>query len=259
MPASTTPLPRRALPADFLSRPIAHRGLHSSGAGIIENTRRAFTCAIDGRFGIECDIQISADGEAMVFHDFDLDRLTKTKGRVDTLSAEALRACRFKAGADGMETLADLFDLVAGRVPLVVEIKSRFDGDSRIAPRVAALAHGYSGPLVFKSFDPAKIIALREAGVQQPLGIVGEARYEHGEYEKLSAMERHALANLLHFDLSRPDFLSWNRKDLPSAGPFLCRSALGMPVMSWTVRTTEEAIAVGPHADQIVFEQFLPE
>ena len=252
------PYSPRPLPAGFLARPIAHRGLHRVEDGIIENTRSAFLAAIEGRFGIECDIQMSADGEAMVFHDFTLDRLTETSGRTDALPVAALCKLRFKAGSDGMETLADLFALTAGRVPLVVEIKSRFDGDGRIATRVAELARTYAGPLVFKSFDPAKMIALRKAGVPQPIGIVGESDYEHGEYEKLSADEKRALANLLHSESSRPDFISWNHKDLPSAGPHLCRKLLGLPVMSWTIRSQDAADKVAPYIDQIVFERFLP-
>lgn len=252
------PVSFRPLPAGFMARPIAHRGLHLIENGLVENTRAAFDAAITGRYGIECDIQASADGEAMVFHDFLLDRLTEGTGRTDSLPAAKLRALAFKAGTDRMETLADLFAQTAGRVPLVVEIKSRFDGDGRIASRVAALARDYAGPLVFKSFDPAKLVALREAGVMQPLGIVGESDYSHGEYDHLSAEEKHALANLLHFDVSRPDFISWNHKDLPSAGPYLARSQLGMPVMSWTIRSQEAADKVAPHVDQIVFERFTP-
>ncbi|KAF0231032.1 MAG: glycerophosphoryl diester [Beijerinckiaceae bacterium] len=252
------PVSFRPLPAGFMARPIAHRGLHLIENGLVENTRTAFDAAITGRYGIECDIQASADGEAMVFHDFLLDRLTEGAGRTDNLPAAQLRTLAFKVGTDRMETLADLFAQVAGRVPLVVEIKSRFDGDGRIATRVAALARDYAGPLVFKSFDPAKLVALREAGVMQPLGIVGESDYSHGEYDHLSAEEKRALANLLHFGVSRPDFISWNHKDLPSAGPYLARSQLGMPVMSWTIRSQEAADKVAPHVDQIVFERFTP-
>jgi len=250
--------PARPLPAGFLARPIAHRGLHNEH-GIVENTRAAFAAAVAGRFGIECDIQASADGEAMVFHDFTLDRLTIAEGRTDGLSAAQLRAIAFKAGKDGMDTLAALFDQVQGRVPLVVEIKSRFDGDGRIAARVATLAATYAGPLVFKSFDPEKLVALREAGVAQPLGIVGEESYAHHEYDHLSAAEKHALANLLHIERSRPDFVSWNHKNLPSAAPHLCRVGLGLPVMSWTVRSHKAATEIAPHVDQIVFEGFHPD
>lgn len=248
----------RALPPGFLARPIAHRGLHRAGEAIIENTRAAFEAAIAGGFGIECDIQISADGEAMVFHDPTLDRLTQEKGRVDALPARRLEAIAFKSSTSRMETLKALFELTAGRVPLVVEVKSGFDGDPRIAGRIAELACGYAGPLVFKSFDPAKMIALRAAGVAQPLGIVATHDYEDHDYETLSAAEKHGLANLLHFQDSRPDFLSWNHASLPSAAPFLCRKVIGLPVMSWTIRSREAAARVAPHVDQIVFEGFDP-
>lgn len=252
------PYTPRPLPPGALARPIAHRGLHALANGVVENTKSAFAAAIAGGFGIECDIQASADGEAMVFHDFMLDRLTTATGRTDSLSADALKRLPFKAGADGMGTLTDLFEQTAGKVLLVVEVKSRFDGDNRIAGRIAGLARGYTGPLVFKSFDPEKMIALREAGVTQPIGIVGESDYEHPEYALLSAEQKRGLANLLHIPRSQPDFISWNHKDLPSAGPFLCRSMLSLPVMSWTVKSAGAAAKVAPHIDQIVFESFLP-
>ena len=255
MPLPYTPKP---LPPGALGQPIAHRGLHVLANGVVENTKSAFAAAIAGGFGIECDIQASADGEALVFHDFKLDRLTAAEGRTDSLSAAALKRLAFKAGPDGMGTLTDLFTQTAGKVLLVVEVKSRFDGDNRIAGRIAKLAREYTGPLVFKSFDPEKMIALREAGVTQPIGIVGESDYEHPEYATLSAEQKRSLANLLHIPRSQPDFISWNHKDLPSAGPFLCRTMLGLPVMSWTIRSAEAAAKVAPHIDQIVFEGFLP-
>lgn len=257
MPRSRSLPPARPLPAGFLARPIAHRGLHN-GHTIIENTRSAFEAAIAGNFGIECDIQASGDGEAMVFHDFDLERLTVATGRTDAQTAAQLRMLAFKAGHDRMDTLPALFDQVKGRVPLVVEIKSRFDGDGRIATRLAALAAAYSGPLVFKSFDPEKLVAMREAGIAQPLGIVGEESYAHHEYDHLSDAEKHSLANLLHIERSQPDFVSWNHKNLPSAAPHLCRVGLGLPVMSWTVRSHKAATEIAPYVDQIVFEGFHP-
>lgn len=248
----------RPLTPGLLARPIAHRGLHARDRGIVENTRAAFDAAVARSFGIECDIQASRDGEAMVFHDFTLDRLTEGTGRVDARDADALAAIPFKEGTSRMEPLAALLAEVAGRVPLVVEVKSRFDGDERITARIAALVKGYAGPLVLKSFDPAKVIALRAAGVKQPLGIVATADYEDHDGITFSSAEKHALANLLHFGESRPDFLSWDHRYLPSAAPYLCRTALGLPVMSWTIRSREAAATVAPHVDQIVFEGFDP-
>lgn len=238
--------------------PVAHRGLHDAAHGVIENTRSAFAAALHHGYAIECDIQASADGEAMVFHDYTLDRLTHSVGRVDAMSADGLRHIEFKGCADRIQSLGELLMQVEGRQPLVVEVKSGFDGNTAICTRIAALVHDYSGPLVLKSFDPDMILALRALGVKQKLGIVAMSSYEYPDYARLSYGEKHALANLLHFGETRPDFLSWNHKDLPSAAPYLCRSQLGLPVMSWTIRSAEEAARARPHIDQIVFEGFRP-
>jgi len=244
--------------APVFAKPVAHRGLHDTSKGVIENTRSAFAAALARGFGMECDIQPSADGEAMVFHDHRLDQLTTGNGLIDGMSAASLAALPFAQTADRMQTLAELLGQVSGQQALVVEVKSRFDGNTAISARIAAVVRDYAGPLVLKSFDPAMLIALRAAGVRQPLGIVAMAAFDDADSAHLSTAQRHALANLLHFNESRPDFLSWYHRDLPCAAPFLCRSALGLPVMSWTIRSAEEAARAAPHIDQIVFEGFDP-
>ena len=223
----------------------------------MENTRAAFEAAMAGGYGIECDVQLSADGQAMVFHDFSLDRLTHGTGRVDARPAAELAALPFRQGQHGIEPLASLLALVAGRVPLVVEIKSRFTADKRLAQAALAAAQGYAGPLVFKSFDPGMLIALREAGATVPLGIVAMEHYGDEEAE-IDEAGRKALGNLLHLAESKPDFLSWHQAAIPSAVPVLCRQGMGMPVMSWTVRDQATATRIAPYVDQIVFEGFIP-
>src|ERR1044071_8522100 len=134
--------------ADWLTaRPIAHRGLHDASSGIIENTPSAFRAAVAGGYGIECDLQISADGEAMVHHDDALGRLTEGAGRLDAMTVEALQCVAFKSTADRMLTLGQLCDLVAGRSTLVIELKGRLPGDTRLAARTAAVLAGYGGPV----------------------------------------------------------------------------------------------------------------
>ena len=91
----------------LIARPLAHRGLHDDGKRIIENTTSAFAAAIAGRYGIECDLQISGDGEAMVFHDDVLGRLTEGAGRLDAMTASELKRVEFKGTADRMITLAN--------------------------------------------------------------------------------------------------------------------------------------------------------
>ena len=241
------------------ARPIAHRGLHDAAAGVIENSIPAAQAAIAGRFGIECDVQLSADGEAMVFHDFVLDRLTEKAGTVASLKADALAAITLKGSQARIPTLSDFLGVIAGRVPVVIEIKSRFNGDLALTRRAAEVVSDHAGqPIVFKSFDPDIVTALRELAPAVPRGIVAMNDYSYDDYAHLDAARRHAMANLLHFGESRPDFLSWKVVDLESAAPYLCRNALGMPLMSWTVRTAADRERAARHADQMVFEGFTP-
>ena len=142
---------------DWLTaRPIAHRGLHDASAAI-ENTATAFTRAIAGGYGIECDLQVSADGEAMVHHDDALGRLTEGSGRLADLSAAEIKKVRFKQASDRILTLAELCELIAGRATLVLELKSHFDGDRRLVERAAAVLANYQGPVAAMSFDPAMV------------------------------------------------------------------------------------------------------
>lgn len=252
-------MPRTTIaPAWMTARPIAHRGLHDAANGIIENSPSAALAAINGDFGIECDVQLSADNEAVVFHDFDLDRLTTGSGRVDALSALALGQFAMRATTDRILTLSAFLDVIAGRVPLVLEIKSRFDGDMRLTRRVAEIVNASQAPIVLKSFDPRIVAELKALTPNHARGIVAMTDYSYPDYASCSADEKRAMANLLHFEQSQPDFISWRVRDLPSAAPFLCRSQLAMPVMTWTVRTPEDRALALAHADQMVFEGFVP-
>jgi glycerophosphoryl diester phosphodiesterase len=246
-------------PLDWLTaRPVAHRGLHDNTAGPIENTATAFAAAIGAGYGIECDIQISADGEAMVHHDDALGRLTDGQGRLSDMTAAALQAVAFKASRERMLTLGELCDLVAGGVTLLIEIKSRFDGDLRLAKRASTVLAGYRGPIALMSFDPAPIQALRTMAPSLVRGMVAERHYAHAEWGALTRIQRFRLAHLLHTPRTRPQFLAYAVKDLPAPAPLLARALLGLPILTWTVRTKAERKIAARWADQMIFEGFNP-
>jgi glycerophosphoryl diester phosphodiesterase len=245
-------------PAWLTARPIAHRGLHDRVKGIVENTLSAADAAIAGNFAIECDVQDSADGEAVVFHDHTLERLTDQHGPVRARTAAELTGLSIAATADRIVTLQTFLDRVNGRVPVIVEIKSRFDGDLGLTRRVAEIASGYGGPVALKSFDPAVVAALRDIAPDLPRGIVAQGSYEGEEWRSLSDAMRHSMANLLHLPQTRPDFISWWVGDLPLGAPLL-RQVGGLPIMTWTVRTDEDRRRAAAHADQMVFEGFRPD
>ena len=244
---------------DWLTaRPIAHRGLHDAAGGVIENTLSAFKAAIAGGFGIETDLQISRDGEAMVHHDVALGRLTHGSRQLAAMTAAGLKEVPFKATSDRIMTLGELCEFVAGRTPLVIELKSRFDGDRRLVTRTAQLLTSYVGPAAVMSFDPSLIEGLRALAPGLPRGIVAERHYEDIEWHELTARQRHNLAFLLHAPRTRPHFVAYNVKDLPSLGPWLARNVFRVPLLTWTVRSEGDREWAERWADQMIFEAFRP-
>jgi len=248
-------------PRWLVEAPIAHRGLHDPSMGIIENTLAAAGAAIAREISIECDVQLSQDGEAIVFHDATLDRLTTARGPLARLKALEIAEIAFKQCSERIPTLSDLLNRVDGKVPLICEIKSNFDSDMRLAHRVAQLAMGYSGPLAIKSFDPAIIAHLRASPTPPgpsdhpcPLGMVAEARYDSGHWSVLTPQQRSVCTNFLHLAETRPDFLSWNVDDLPHPTPFLLNRLAKLPVLAWTVRTRAQKQVAREWADQVIFE-----
>jgi glycerophosphoryl diester phosphodiesterase len=239
------------------ARPIAHRGLHDAAKGVLENCPQAFEAAIAGQYAIECDVQPTADGNAVVFHDPTLDRLTVETGRVDQRTVAQLQAIAFKGTGDHMLTLAQLFALVDDMVPLVVEIKSEFDGKLGLTKTVADLAAGYRGRLALMSFDPGPIAWLKAHAPGLVRGIVAESAYAGPHWDRLPAAMKRELAALAHFEATDPHFLSWRVADMPSGATVLYRSALRRPVICWTVRNDEDRANAARHADQVTFEGYL--
>jgi glycerophosphoryl diester phosphodiesterase len=244
---------------DWLTaRPVAHRGLHDLARGIVENMPAAAQAAVDGNFAIECDIQLSSDGEAMVHHDNALGRLTEGSGALLGKTAAELKAVQFKNTPERMMTLGDLCSLVAGRVPLVIEVKSHFDGDRRLVKRMADVLAAYSGPAVGMSFDPDQVLALREHIPGRARGIVAEREYTEAEWPEASPEQRRGMTQLRHAFRTRPHFVAYWVNELPAAAPWIARNIFGLPLLAWTVRTPEQRQRAARYADQMIFEGFLP-
>ena len=238
----------------LIARPLAHRGLHDDGKRIIENTTSAFAAAIAGRYGIECDLQISGDGEAMVFHDDVLGRLTEGAGRLDAMTASELKRVEFKETADRMITLGELCDFVAGRAALLIELKSPRTGDRRLAARAAEVLSGYGGNAAVMSFEPRQVADLRRIAPRLPRGM---AVRKH-TWREVSAAPKRALAALASALASRPQFLAYAVRDLPALLPTVTHNLLAMPLLAWTVRSEDERQRAARYADQMIFEGFRP-
>jgi glycerophosphoryl diester phosphodiesterase len=240
------------------ARPLAHRGLHDASAGVIENTASAFSAAIAGGYGMETDLQISADGEAMVHHDDALGRLTEGSGRLADMAAAELKKVRFKASADRILTLGELCDLVGGRATLVLELKSHFDGDRRLVQRSADVLANYTGPAAVMSFDPAMIEVVRWIAPHLTRGITAERHYAHHEWDRFSGAEKRSMAFLLHASRTRPHFIAYGVKDLPAVAPLIARTIFRLPLLTWAVRNDDDRRRAARWADQMIFEGIRP-
>jgi glycerophosphoryl diester phosphodiesterase len=249
-----TPLPR-----EFLKGPFAHRGLH--GAGRVENSRAAVQAAVAAGLGVEIDVQLSADGEAMVFHDATLDRLTVEHGPISGRSSSDLGRIALRGGGGTIPTLREILSLVAGRAPLLVEIKDQGGALSQagvgpLEARAAALLDAYEGPVAAMSFNPSSVAFLRDAAPKLPRGLVACAPEGYADQ---GAAPEHAerLAALVAFEAVEAAFLSYDADALPSARVAGLRAA-GATALCWTIRSEASARRVRDHVDAITFEGFSP-
>lgn len=244
---------------DWLTaRPVAHRGLHTAARGVIENMPSAITAAVNGNFAIEVDLQLSRDGEAMVHHDYKLGRLNEGSAQLIDMTAGELKAVNFKTTSDRMMTLGDLCDLVGGRVPLVLEIKSTYSGDRELAARMAQVLSGYSGPAAAMSFDPDQVMAIRETMPDLTRGIVAQRTYNDSYWTHLPQEKRDAMLHLRHGFRTQPHFVAYWVNELPAPAPWIARNIFGCALLTWTVRTPEQRSRAAQYADQMIFEGFVP-
>ena len=209
----------------------AHRGFH--GHGRIENSASAFAAAIAAGLGIECDVQRTADGRAVVFHDWELDRLTAATGPVAARTVTELTRIDLRGAAEPIPTLRDLLELVAGRVPLLIELKSR--KERRVSPLCRAVLRdleGYRGPHAVMSFDPR---VGHWFAAKAPATVRGLVVSEANARTLGSAVKRH-----LTLWRARPDFLAYDVRDLPSRFA-AAQQTRGVPVLTWTVASRASA------------------
>lgn len=222
----------------------AHRGLHS--AGVPENSLAGFALAVERGLGVECDIQRSRDGQAMLVHDWELDRLTGVRGPLSAHSAEELAQIAFLDSEHKLARLDDLLALVEGKVPILIEVKSRRGYDVKRSCRAVAKAlEHYAGPHAVMSFDPRVCIWFAKHSPQTVRGLVMRED-EVGMTQK--AWQRH-----LALWLARPEFIAYHVAALPNPMVASLR-ARGMPVVTWTVDSPERREQGAAHADALIAE-----
>jgi len=242
----------------FLHLPLAHRGLHDAAAGVVENSRAAFSAAMAAGYGIECDVQLTADGRAVVFHDYDVGRLTGVPGPVRGRTAAELAGLRLMGTDEGVPELAEVLVLVAGRAPLLIEIK---DQDGAMGPdvgplerAVAAALAGYGGPVAVMSFNPHAVAAFGAAAPGVARGLTTSA-YRPGDWGPLPPGRGAELRGIPDYDRSGACFIAHEAADLGRPRVAELKRA-GAAVLCWTVRSAEAEAEARRVAQNVIFEGY---
>lgn len=249
---------RAPLPPAFLKAPIAHRALHDRTQGRPENSRAAIQAAIDAGYGIEIDLQLSRDGVPMVFHDETLDRLTASIGWVHDHDAAELAAIPLLGGSEGIPTLKQVLDLVAGQVPLLIELKDQTltmgQTNARLETATAAALNGYRGPVAVMSFNPHCIAHMARLAPDVPRGLTTSS-YDPADWAPLPETDCLRLRGIPDYDATECSFISHEAADLarPRVAELKDR---GAAILCWTIRSPKAEAAARMIAQNITFEHY---
>lgn len=247
------------LPQGFLRLPIAHRALHNRADGRVENSPAAINAAIDAGYAIEIDVQLAADGAAMVFHDETLDRLTPESGPLNTRTSAELTRIPLLGGKDMIPTLADVLALVAGRAPLLIELKDQTltlsNSDGKLEAATAAALAGYQGPVAVMSFNPSMMTHMARLAPDVPRGLTTSS-YDPQEWHPVPEGTCTRLRDIPDYDHVGASFISHEANDLPR--PRVAElKAKGAAILCWTIRNQGQEAAAREIADNITFERYL--
>jgi glycerophosphoryl diester phosphodiesterase len=226
------------------AQPYAHRGLH--GGSIVENSRAAFSGAIAKGLGIELDVQAALGGDAYVFHDEQLDRLTGQSGMIAEKVGAELELIKLKGTEETIPSLAVILQLIAGRAPILIEVKTKSRSVGTLCLAVRRALEGYRGQFAVMSFNPEVGRWFHEHAPRIVRGLVVTEENNRGIKGRI---ERH-----LSLWRARPDFLAYDIRDLPAAFPAGQRGR-GLKILTWTVRTVEQESLALAYADEMIFER----
>jgi len=233
--------------------PVAHRGLWTPD-GAPENSLAAFQAACAGGYGIELDVQLTADGEAVVFHDDRLERMTGLEGRVRDHTAADLGTMTLKDTEETIPTLADTLTMVGHRAMVFIELKTPFGDVGPLEKRVTEVLVDHNGPTAVIGFNPYSHAWFADHHPQILRGLDSYA-WNDESARKLAPEMRKSLAALEQVEIARPDFLALGLDMLPSPRADLYR-AKGMPIVAWTIRSPDQWEGVRDHCDNLIFEGF---
>lgn len=233
----------------FCKYKLAHRGLHNEF--FPENSLGAFENACTYKFAIELDVRILKDGTPVIFHDRNTKRMCGIDALINDINAEDLANYKLNNSKYSIPTLREVLDLVAGRTPIMIELKP-VNRKEKIEEKVYSIIKDYQGDIAVKSFNPISMMWFKRHAPEVIRGMLSSA---FNDVEDLPFIYKQLVKKLRLFSWVKPDFISYNYTDLPNK--YVTKRKV--PVLAWTI-TNKDAEAIAMHnADNIIFEQYLPD
>lgn len=243
--------------APFQGRYYAHRGLHDNQTEAPENSLAAFRKAVEAGYGIELDIQLTKDRVPVVVHDYNLKRVCGADVRVDSLTLEELQQdYTLYNSQEYVPTLAEVLELVAGKVPLIVEFKVEAL-DLSLCDVAAPMLDRYQGVWCMESFNPLCVRWYKKHRPQVMRGQLSDNFLKSDE--KGDRRLFWVLQNLLFNFLTKPDFIAYDHHDRNMCSLVIDKVLYRIPTFAWTIKSQEELEAAKGRFDFMIFDSFIPQ
>ncbi len=233
---------------------FAHRGLHDNEGDAPENSMAAFQKAVEAGLGIELDVQVTRDGVPVIFHDFTLDRICGTEGKIADCTYGQLQDYTLCESEERIPRLKDFLAMVDGRVPLIVEIKAE-TADVSCCAVIDRMLCAYGGAYCIESFNPMVLWWFRINRGEVVRGQLSSNFRREGVYWNILYF---GMTHLLFNFLTKPDFIAYNHKFSEEPGRRICRRLYRHPAAAWTIRSQQDLEALKGEYDVFIFDSFLP-
>lgn len=242
----------------FHTKFFAHRGLHDNNTDAPENSMAAFRKAVEAGYGIELDVQLTADNVPVIFHDFTLKRACGAPGFVKDYTFEELMRFRLFGSEERIPALKDFLRMVKGRVPLIVEYKSE-DRDMTVCRKVDPMLREYKGVYCIESFNPLVLYWYRKHRPEVMRGQLSDGFMHDKKYQTLKKLPTvFPLQFLLANFLSKPDFIAYNCIYEGNLSRRICRHLYKAKSAAWTIKSSAQLEKAAPYFDVFIFDSFLP-
>lgn len=253
-------LPRRDM-TGLMGYDYAHRGYWNTNEpgeqNRPENSLAGFRAAVEKNFGIELDVHLTKDGHLVVHHDDSLKRLTGVDIHIADSTLAEVRACKLPNG-EPIPTYDEVLDAVAGRIPMVVEVKTEKGNHAALCKAVYERMQRYDGPWCLESFDPKAVHWFR---LHAPEIIRGQLAYDSAFKGKNfhEFMRNLWMASMLQNFASRPDFIAFGAGTVKwHSLPIHILRIMKPWFVAWTVRSQADMDKYRKNWDLQIFEKFEP-